>query len=84
MQDGVEGGANKNGRDAAEVEPGVAEDLIRVYLVVADIRIVDFHMYPGEPCPPNLVLSYIPAEASMQYIHQLHQSYYSTKRQIFT
>ena len=51
MQDGVEGGANKNGRDAAEVEPGVAEDLIRVYLVVADIRIVDCHMYPGEPCP---------------------------------
>ena len=39
---------------------------IRVYLVVIDIRIVDCHMYPGEPCPQSLVLSYIPAEASMQ------------------
>jgi len=42
---------------------------IRVYLVVVDIRIVDCHMYPGESCPPSLVLLYIPAEASMQYIH---------------
>jgi len=41
---------------------------IRVYLVVVDIRIVDCHMYPGESCPPSLVLLYIPAEASMQYI----------------
>jgi len=44
---------------------------IRVYLVVVDIRIVDCHMYPGEPCPPSHVLSYIPAEASMQYIHNI-------------
>jgi len=29
---------------------------IRVYLVVIDIRIVDCHMYPGEHCPPSLVL----------------------------
>jgi len=50
---------------------------IRVYLVVVDIRIVDCHMYPGKPCPPSLVLLYIPAEASMQYIHQLHQFYSS-------
>jgi len=45
---------------------------IRVYLVVVDIRIVDCHMYPGEPCPPSHVLSYIPAKASMQYIHPLY------------
>jgi hypothetical protein len=32
-----------------------------------DIRIVDCHMYPGLPCTPSLVLSYIPAEVSMQY-----------------
>ena len=42
---------------------------IRVYLVVIDIHIVDCHMYPGEPCPSSHVLSYIPAEASMQYNH---------------
>ena len=35
---------------------------IRIYLVVIDIRIVDCHMYPGEPYLPSLVLSYIPAE----------------------
>ena len=28
---------------------------VRVYLVVVDIRIVDCHMYPGEPCPPSLL-----------------------------
>ena len=41
---------------------------IRVYLIVVDIRIVDCHMYPGEPCTPSHVLLYIPAKASMQYI----------------
>ena len=40
---------------------------IRIYLVIIDIRIVDCHMYPGEPCPPSLVLLYIPAETLMQY-----------------
>ena len=40
---------------------------IRVYLVLVDIRIVNCRMYPGEPCPPSLVLLYMPAEASMQY-----------------
>ena len=48
-----------------------AGGVLRVYLVVVDIRIVDCHMYPGEPCPPSHVLSYIPPEASMQYIHNI-------------
>jgi hypothetical protein len=43
--------------------------LVRIYLVVVDILIVDCHMYPEESCLPSHVLSYIPAEASMQYIH---------------
>jgi hypothetical protein len=42
---------------------------VRLYLVVVDTRIVDCHMYPGESCLPSHVLSYIPAEASMKYIH---------------
>ena len=50
---------------------------VRVYFVVVDIRIVDCHMYPGEPCPPSHVLSYIPAEASMQYIHNIIRIYSS-------
>ena len=49
---------------------------IRVYLVVVDIRIVDCHMSWEVPGPPNLLYSYIPAEASVQYNHQLHQFYY--------
>jgi len=28
-------------------------------------------MYPEKPCPPSHVLSYIPAEASIQYIHNI-------------
>ena len=48
---------------------------IRVYLVVVEIHIVDCHMHPGEPCPQNLVLSYIPVEASMQYIHNIIRIY---------
>jgi len=50
---------------------------IIVYLVVVNIRIVDCHMYPGEPCPPSHVLLYILAEASMQYI-PIYASYFPT------
>ena len=41
----------------------IDELVVRIYLVVIDVRIVDYHMYPGEPCPPSHILSYIPAEA---------------------
>ena len=41
----------------------IDELVVIIYLVVIDIRIVDCHMYPGEPCPPSHVLSYILAEA---------------------
>jgi len=33
VQDGVEGGANKKGRDAAEFEPGVVEDLTQAIVI---------------------------------------------------
>ena len=51
-------------------------------MVVVDIRIVNCHMYPGEPYSSSLVLSYIPAEASMQYIHPLYQLHLSTHMNI--
>jgi len=45
---------------------------LRVYLVVVDICIVDCHMFPG--LPKSCTLTYILAEASMQYINPLYAS----------